>query len=199
MSEMRGDVTLLLQDLTRGNHDAANQLMPLVYEELRRLAARHMRRERPDHTLQATALVHEAYLRLVKQRAADWRDRAHFYGIAALMMRRILKDHARMYQAAKSKGAHEVIPLDEAAVFSPQPSEEILRFDESLERLTELDPRQGKIVELRFFGGLSIEETAHLLGISPRTVKREWSVAKAWLHRDLKCSHEDDTQEVGSR
>jgi len=192
------DVTLLLAELTKGNERAASQLIPLVYDELRRLAGRYMRRERPDHTLQATALVHEAYLKLVEQRSVDWQSRAHFFGIAAQIMRRILIDHARGYLREKRGGGQEAVPLNEALVFSPEQSHELLKLDESLHRLTALDPRQGKIVELRFFGGLTVEETAEVLGISPKTVKRDWSVAKAWLHGDLKQFHGNIAREVGS-
>ena len=199
MEQPPGDVTILLRDLANGDQRAASQLMPLVYEELRRLAARYMRTERADHTLQATALVHEAYLKLVKQRSVNWQNRAHFFGIAATLMRRILIDYARRNLAAKNKGAHELIPLDEAAAFSLSQSEEFLRLDSALKRLTELDPRQGKIVELRYFGGLTVEETAHLLEISTKTVKREWSVAKAWLHGALDQSHGDFAGELGNR
>ncbi len=199
MEQPPGDVTILLRDLANGDQRAASLLMPLVYEELRRLAARYMRRERTDHTLQATALVHEAYLKLVRQRSVNWQSRAHFFGIAATIMRRILIDYARCHVAKKNKGAHELIPLDEAVVFSPGQSEELLRLDGALERLTELDPRQGKIVELRFFGGLTVEETAHLLDISPKTVKREWSVAKAWLHGAVSQNHGNFAGELGNR
>jgi RNA polymerase sigma factor (TIGR02999 family) len=191
MEPAREDVTVLLAELTRGNDQAARRLIPLVYDELRRLAGGYMRRERSDHTLQATALVHEAYLKLVEQRSVDWQGRAHFFGIAAQMMRRILIDHARAHLREKRGGGEEMVPLDEGLVFSPQQSSELLKLEESLERLTALDPRQGKIVELRFFGGLTVEETAEVLGISPKTVKRDWSVAKAWLHGDLKQSHDD--------
>ena len=145
-----------------------------------------MRRERPDHTLQATALVHEAYMKLVKQQDVNWQGRSHFYGIAAQLMRRILIDHARGHLREKRGGAKEVLPLDEALVFSPEHSEELVRLDDTLEQLAKLDARQSRIVELRFFGGLSVEETADFLGISPKTVKRDWSVAKAWLHGELR-------------
>jgi RNA polymerase sigma-70 factor, ECF subfamily len=175
------DVTVLLSELANGNQQAAEKLVPLVYQELKRLARGYMRRERPDHTLQATALVHEAYLKLVRQHAVNWQSRSHFFGIAAQLMRRILIDHARGHLREKRGGAKEVLPLNEALVFSPEQSEELVRLDEALERLSKIDARQGRIVELRFFGGLSVEETAGLLAISPKTVKRDWSVAKAWL------------------
>jgi RNA polymerase sigma factor (TIGR02999 family) len=191
-----GDVTVLLRALTEGNQQAASQLVPLVYDELRSLAARYMRRERPDHTLQATALVHEAYLKLVKQRSANWQSRVHFFAIAATIMRRILIDYARRHPE-RSKRADKRISLDQTVMISPDKSEQLLKLDGALDRLTKLDPRQGKIVELRFFGGLTVEETAHLLDISPKTVKREWSVAKAWLHGALHENHGDYARELG--
>jgi RNA polymerase sigma-70 factor, ECF subfamily len=192
------DVTVLLLELTRGDREAASKLMPLVYNELRRLAGGYMRRERPDHTLQATALVHEAYLKLVKQHSVNWQGRSHFFGIAAQLMRRILIDHARGHLREKRGGAQEVLPLDEALVFSPGQSAELVRLDEALERLAKFDPRQSKIVELRFFAGLSVEETAEFLGISPKTVKRDWSVAKAWLHGELRQKDGHFTRELGA-
>jgi RNA polymerase sigma factor (TIGR02999 family) len=144
-----------------------------------------MRQERPDHTLQATALMNEAYLRLVSQENTDWQDRAHFFGIAARLMRQILVDHARGHQAGKRGGLAEKLPLDELRELSPTKSRELVQLDDALRSLEELDPQQARIVELRFFGGLTVEETAEVLGISPRTVKREWSVARAWLHGEL--------------
>jgi RNA polymerase sigma factor (TIGR02999 family) len=184
------DITFLLSKMQSGDERAASQLMPLVYNELRRLARGYMRRERSDHTLQATALVHEAYLKLVNQDSVNWQSRSHFFGIAANVMRRILIDHARGHLRQKRGGHEQIVPLDEALVFSPGQSAELVRLDEGLHRLEKLDPRQSKIVELRFFGGLSVEETAQFLGISPKTVKRDWSVAKAWLHGFLKTQHE---------
>jgi len=160
--------------------------MPLVYNELRRLASGYMRRERAEHTLQATALVHEAYLKLVKQRSVNWQGKSHFFGIAAQLMRRILIDHARGHLREKRGGTQEAIPLNEELVFSPGQSAELIRLDEALERLAKLDARQSKIVELRFFGGLSVEETAEFLSISPKTVKRDWSMAKAWLLGEMR-------------
>jgi RNA polymerase sigma-70 factor, ECF subfamily len=192
------DVTILLAELTKGNKRAASQLIPLVYDELRRLAGRYMRRERSDHTLQATALVHEAYLKLVEQRSVDWQGRAHFFGIAAQIMRRILIDYARSHLRDKRGGGQEAVPFDEALVISSEQSHELLKLDESLDRLAAIDPRQSKIVELRFFGGLTVEETAEVLGISPKTVKRDWSVAKAWLHGDLKQGHGNVARKVGN-
>ena len=186
MGPPQADVTALLSQLTQGNHEASEKLIPLVYDELKRLARAYMRRERPDHTLQTTALVHEAYLRLARQQAVNWQGRSHFFGIAAQLMRRILIDHARSHLRNKRGGAMEVLPLDEAIVFSPEHSWELVKLDEALKDLSKLDARQSRIVELRFFGGLSVEETAEFLGITPKTVKRDWSVAKAWLHGELR-------------
>jgi RNA polymerase sigma-70 factor (ECF subfamily) len=180
------DVTSLLSELTRGNREAGEKLVPLVYGELKRLARGYMRRERSDHTLQTTALVNEAYLKLVRQQAVNWQSRSHFFGIAAQVMRRILIDHARGHLRKKRGGTQEVLSLNEDLVFCPERSEELLRLDDALERLSKLDARQSHIVELRFFGGLSVEETAEFLSISPKTVKRDWSVAKAWLHAEMR-------------
>jgi RNA polymerase sigma-70 factor (ECF subfamily) len=197
MENAREDVTLLLGQLAQGQEGAASRLIPLVYNELRKLAGGYMRREREDHTLQATALVHEAYLKLVEQRSVNWQGRAHFFGIAAQLMRRILIDHARAHLRDKRGGGVIPVPLDDAIVFAPQQSSELLKLDQSLERLAQFDPRQAKIVELRFFGGLTVEQTAEVLGISPKTVKRDWSMAKAWLHGDLKRVHDDVTGQMG--
>jgi RNA polymerase sigma-70 factor (ECF subfamily) len=178
------EVTVLLSEMSKGNDEAASKLVPLVYDEMRRLAGRYMRRERENHTLQATALVHEAYLKLVEQRS-DWQSRAHFFGVAAQVMRHILIDHARGHVRAKRGGAKEALSLDDALVFSDEKSAELLAVDEAMQRLAKLDPRQGKVVEMRFFGGLTVEETAEALGISPITVKRDWSLARAWLYGEL--------------
>jgi len=191
------DVTLLLSSIAAGNRDAADQLVPLVYEELRRLASSYMRRERPDHTLQATALVNEAYLKLVRQQEVSWKNRSHFFGIAAQLMRRILIDHARGHLREKRGGTKEVLPLNEALVFSPEKSEELVKLDKALERLSALDERQGRIVELRFFGGLTVEETAEFLGISEKTVKRDWALAKAWLYGEMREEHGNVARELG--
>jgi RNA polymerase sigma factor (TIGR02999 family) len=177
------DVTRLLLDLSNGRSNAADELLPLVYAELRHLAARLLRNERPDHTLQPTALVHEAYLRLVDQRVDTWQNKAHFLGIAAQAMRRILIDHARRRRAAKRGGARVTLDDDMAAVTGP--SIDVLEVDSALQRLAALDERQSRVVELRFFGGLSVEETAQVLGVGTATVKRDWNVARAWLHREL--------------
>jgi RNA polymerase sigma-70 factor (ECF subfamily) len=188
MQNASKDVTRLLQELKHGDAVAEGKLITAVYNELRRLAGAYMRRERPDHTLQATALVHEAYFRLVDQKSVDWQNRAHFFGVAAHVMRRLLIDHARGHGREKRGGGRAEVSLDEAALVSPQQSAQLLDLDVALHRLAQLDPRQAKIVELRFFAGLSVEETAWLLNISDKTVKRDWSVAKAWLHAELSKS-----------
>jgi RNA polymerase sigma-70 factor (ECF subfamily) len=193
------DVTLLLSALTRGDDGAASKLIPVVYAELRRLAGSYMRRERTDHTLQATALVHEAYLKLVEQRSVNWQSRAHFFGVAAQLMRRILIDHARGHTRQKRGGDDQKVSLDEALIFSEQQADELLAVDDSLNQLAKIDPRQAKVVEMRFFGGLSIEEAAEALQVSPKTVKRDWSVAKAWLYADLKERYGIDAATMGDR
>src|SRR5215831_2948891 len=154
MESHQADVTALLLELSGGNPEAAERLIPFVYEELKRLARSHMRRERKDHTLQTTALVHEAYLKLVRQQAVNWQGRSHFFGIAAQLMRRILIDHARGHLCEKRGGVRVILPLNEALAFSPEHSKDLLKLDEALNRLSKLDPRQGQVVELRFFGGL---------------------------------------------
>jgi len=179
------DVTVLLAEIAKGNQEAASRLIPLVYDEMRRVANRQMRRERPDHTLQATAVVHEAYLKLVEQHT-DWQSRAHFFAVAARVMRHILIDHARGHLRTKRGGDKVVVPLDEALVLTPEKSAEVLAVDEALQRLARLDERQSKIVEMRFFGGLSVEEIAEVLDISSITVKRDWAAAKAWLYGELR-------------
>lgn len=192
------NVTLLLSEVQNGDQEAASKLIPLLYDELRRLARNYMKRERADHTLQATALVHEAYVKLVKHPPVNWQGRSHFFGIAAHVMRRILIDHARTHLREKRGGKQQPVPFDEALAFSPGQSAELLRLHEALEHLAKLDSRQSTIVELRFFGGLSVEETAEFLGISPKTVKRDWSVAKAWLHGFLKEPHDGVTGKLGN-
>jgi len=181
-----GEVTRILQAWGRGDQQAVDRLMPLVYGELRRLARHYLRRERPDHTLQPTALVHEAYLRLVDQRGVTWQNRAHFFGVAAQAMRRILVDHARRHHAAKRGGPAFKVWLDDVVIAAKERSDDLLALDDALNRLAAMDPRQGQIVELRLFSGLTVEETAEALGISPATVKREWTSAKAWLTRELR-------------
>jgi RNA polymerase sigma factor (TIGR02999 family) len=185
MQPSPGEVTQLLVALRKGSPEAQAKLIPLVYQQLHRLAASYMKRERADHTLQATALVNEAYLRLVDQEVTDWHDRAHFFGVAARLMRQILVDHARGHQAEKRGGMAEKLPLEKALEFSPARSRELVQLDDALGSLEQFDPQQARVVELRFFGGLTVEETAEVLGISPRTVKRDWSVARAWLHGEL--------------
>lgn len=180
------EVSQLLVEWGQGDQEALSRLMPLVYNELRRLASRKLRGERPDHTLHTTALAHEAYLALVDQRRANWQNRAQFFAIAAQLMRRILVDYARSQRAAKRGGDYLKLSLDEVVALSDEKSADLLALDEALDRLANLDPQQSRVVELRVFGGLSVEETAEALGISPRTVKREWSMARAWLHQQLK-------------
>ncbi|MCS7025526.1 MAG: sigma-70 family RNA polymerase sigma factor [Bryobacteraceae bacterium] len=178
-------VTQLLCDLQGGRSGAADELLPLVYQELRRIAAAYMRRERPNHTLQATALVHEAFLQLVDQTRVDWKNRAHFFGVAAQLMRRILVEHARSRGAQKRGGAVAKLSLEEAINYFPQKDLTLLALDDCLKELEKLDPRQSRIVELRFFGGLTTEETSEVMGLSTATIEREWRSAKAWLHSQL--------------
>ena len=185
MQPSSAEVTRLLVELRSGNPEAEAKLIPLVYQHLHRLAANYMRGERPDHTLQTTALVNEAYLRLVPPKETGWRDRAHFFGVAARLMREILVEHARARHAGKRGGKIEKFSLDQALEFSPARSRELIELDDALECLGRLDPQQARVVELRFFGGLTVEETAEALGVSPRTVKRDWAVARAWLHGEL--------------
>lgn len=196
MERVPQEVTVLLGEVAKGDQQAVAQLTPLVYAELRRLATRCMNRERANHTLQPTALVHEAYLKLARHPPLEWQNRAHFLQIAAKVMRQILIDYARGHGREKRGTGQQIEPLEDAVVFSPEKASEFLDLDESLERLTKLDPRQGRIVELRFFGGLTVEETAQALGISPKTVKREWSMAKAWLHGDLRQGHGNPTAKL---
>ena len=180
------DVTALLGDWSRGNKTALNQLLPLVYAELRRVAARQLRNERADHTLQPTALVNEVYIRLVDQRQVDWQNRAHFFGVSAQVMRRILVDHARRHDASKRGDGVRCVSIDEAKDVAAASNEiPILALDRALDRLETIDADLAKIVELRAFGGLTIEEAAHVLSVSPSTVKRDWRTAKAWLTREL--------------
>jgi RNA polymerase sigma-70 factor, ECF subfamily len=199
IASRRKEVAGLLLEYAQGSQEAADKLIPVVYDELKRLARVYMRHETPGHSLQTTALVHEAYLKLIRQQDVSWQGRAHFIGVAAQLMRRILIDHARGRLREKRGGEKVVVPLNEALTFSPEHSEELMKLDEALERLSKLDSRQSRIVELRFFGGLSIEETAEFLGISPRTVKRDWTVAKAWLRSELRCRDGDIPKPVGAR
>jgi len=185
MSQPAQNVTQLLLGWGKGDKDALDQLLPIVYDELRRQAARYLRRERVGHTLQTTALIHEAYIRLVDQRNVQWQNRAHFFGIAAQLMRRILVDHARTKKRAKRGGSDVRVSLAEATLVTKSKDLDVVALDEALERLADIDEQQARIVELRFFSGLTVEETAEVLSISPATVKRDWSMAKAWLHREI--------------
>jgi len=179
-------ITQLLMAWSDGRREALDDLMPLVYEDLRRVAAGYMRQEAAGHALQPTALVHEAYVRLIDQKQVKWRNRAHFFGVAAGMMRRILVDHARRRRADKRGGDWQRVTLEENDVAAEGPREiDVLTLHDSLERLATFDPQQARIVELRYFGGLTIEEAAEVVGVSPATVVREWTIAKAWLRVDL--------------
>lgn len=184
------DVTALLIDLQHRREGAMDELIPLVYSQLRTLAARYLRNERDGHTLQPTALVHEAFLKLVDQRTATWQNRAHFLGVAAQAMRRIVVDHARR-RGAQKRGGGNLVTLDEQLAPAGRPLD-LVRVDEALEELRRLDERQARVVELRYFGGLSIEETAEVIGISVATVKRDWVLAKAWLFRALRADMEPE-------
>ena len=183
MSEPK-QVTQFLIDWRAGDETALAQLIPLVYDELHRLAAAYLRRERRDHTLQTSALVNEAYLKLIEQKVT-WQNRAHFFGVAAQLMRRILVDHARAQQVAKRGGDQQRVSLADAAEIAATQNIDLLALDEALEQLTAFDPQQSRLVELRYFGGLTIEETAEVLGVSHATVEREWALARAWLRRRL--------------
>ena len=185
METSSDEVTRLLRDWGNGNQQALEKLVPLIYSELRQIAHKCLYRERPGHTLQTTALVHEAYLKLIDQRDARWQNRAHFFAIASQAMRRILIDNARRHTAAKRGGPAEKLPLDEAANISLEPDPILLPLDEALTKLAEIDPQQSRIVELRFFGGLTIEETAEVMSFSIDTVKREWAMARAWLRQTM--------------
>lgn len=179
-------LTQLLIQASKGNQNAVDALLPHVYRELKKLAGGYMRREREGHTLNATGLVHEAYMKLVDQNQVEWRNRAHFFGIAASIMRRLLVDHARSRHRDKRGGGVEKVELNEAIAAPMDRGFELIAVDGALDRLTQMDPVQGRVVELRFFGGLSVEECAEVMQISPATVKRHWSVAKAWLYGQLK-------------
>lgn len=179
------EITHLLEEWSGGDQQALDKLYPLVYDELHRMAHRYMNRERKGHTLQTTALINEAYLRLVEQRNVHWANRAHFFAIAAQIMRRILIDYARRYEYAKRGGGAQRISLDEAAVVAKERACELLALDEAMERLAQFDARRSRVVELRFFGGLENEEIAEVLKISPNTVTRDWNMARAWLYKEL--------------
>lgn len=178
------EVTVLLKEINDGDPNASDKLLPLIYDELRKLARAYLRNERSDHTLQATALVHEAYIRLVEWENVSWQNRAHFFAVAAQIMRRLLVDYAREKKAQKRDGGQK-LALDETVSFTAPRGIDLLVLDEALENLAKLDKMQAKVVELRFFGGLTIEETAHTLNVSPTTVKREWTAAKAWLYKTI--------------
>ena len=186
------EVTRLLQAWSDGNQEALDKLVPLVYEELHRLARHYMNHERPGHTLQTSELVNEAYVRLVDWKNVRWQNRAHFFGVAAQMMRRILVDFARSRHYFKRGGDARRVSISEAAVVAPERGEAFIALDEALQSLATIDPRKSRIVELRFFGGLSVEETAEVLKISARTVMRDWSLAQAWLYRELRGVEADD-------
>ena len=186
MESERGEVTDLLIRFREGDRQAEAQLIPLVYDELRRLASRYLNRERGDHTLQPTALVHEAFLRMVNEDQPPWQNRAHFFGVAARLMRQILVDHARRRQSLKRGGSRERTDLDEEfTVYSPEKLAELVALDEALDRLAHQDERQSRVVEMKYFVGLDIDDIAKVLDISPRTVKRDWTMAKAWLHQEM--------------
>ena len=182
------EITQLLAEWSEGNQAALDQLYPLVYNELRRLAHGYLRRERKGHTLQTTALIDEAYLRLVDQKHVHWANRSHFFGISAQIMRRILIDHARRYDYAKRGGGAQRISLDEAAIVAKQRGQTLLMLDEALKSLAKIDPRRSQVVELRYFGGLNNEEIAGVLKISENTVMRDWNMARAWLYQELSGS-----------
>lgn len=184
-SPSSAEITQLLVDWSNGNEAALERLMPLIYDDLRRLAHHYMSRERAGHTLQTTAVVHEAYLRLIDQRNVRWQNRAHFFAIAAQAMRRILVDHARGQAYAKRGGGVRKVSLEEVAELSAERAGELVALDDALKRLAAIDPRRSQVVELRYFGGLSNEEAAEVLRISPNTVTRDWNLAKAWLYHEI--------------
>jgi RNA polymerase sigma factor (TIGR02999 family) len=185
MPPLRGQVTDLLLAWSQGDEDAAERIIPLVYDELRARAAAVLRPERPDHTLTPNALVHEAYLRLVDQRLPRFESRKHFYGVAARVMRQVLVDHARSRKAAKRNAGRQALPLDENFPVTDERAADLMALDDALAALAGVDPEKAKLVELRYFTGLTIEDTAEMLGVSPATVKREWAMARAWLHREI--------------
>ena len=185
MPDIPQEITQLLMSWSQGEKAALDHLVQLVYPELRRLAKRYMARESPEHTLQTSALINEAYLKLVDQKNVEWQNRAHFYAVAAQVMRHILVDHARSRNYAKRGGGALKLPLDEAAALTEQRATELIALDDALTNLAGLDARKSQIIELRFFGGLSMEETAEVMKISPSTVQREWRAAKAWIHHSM--------------
>jgi len=185
MTDLQSQVTQLLLEWNDGDTAALDRLIPLVHSELRRIARRHMGRQNPGHTLQTSALINEAYLRLVDQQSVEWKDRAHFLAVSAQIMRNILIDHARKYRYVKRGGGARKIELDEAAAMAKQRAAEFVALDDALSQLATVDERKSQVVELRFFGGLNIEETAEVMKISPATVQREWRAARAWLQRAM--------------
>lgn len=190
MAKTVGDVTQMLISYGKGKRDVLDALLPLVYDELRRIAAKYLERESGDHTLQPTALVHEAYLRLVNQRSVDWRNRAQFYGLAAKMMRRILVNHAETKHAEKRGGAAEKVSLDDVTIFFDEQNLDLLALDEALQKLSEFDEGKTQIVEMKFFGGMTIDEISEATGKSTATVEREWAFARGWLFKTLTESNE---------
>jgi len=184
------EVTQLLKDWSSGDHEALDRLIPIVYAELRAIAARYLRRERRDHTLQPTALVNEAYLRLIDQKQVQWQNRAHFIGVAAQMMRRILVDHAKSHNRAKRGGGAQRVSLDEVMAVSDERATDLLELDSALTALATFDDRKSRVVEMRYFGGLTVEETAEVLKVSEMTVAREWKLAKAWLYTHIEDNGE---------
>jgi RNA polymerase sigma-70 factor, ECF subfamily len=191
--ESTGEITQLLKGWRGGDREALNTLLPIVYRELRRVAHFQLRQERPDHTLQSSALVNEAYLRLVGLKAPQWESRTHFFAIAAQQMRQILVDYARRHRAEKRGGGVDAISLEDATMLSPgqQKALDVVALDDALKALAQIDARKAKVVELRFFGGLSHEETAEVLKVSAVTVARDWNTARAWLHREMSCGPSD--------
>jgi RNA polymerase sigma-70 factor, ECF subfamily len=194
MTRPSHQVTKLLKDWSEGDSSAADKLMPLVIDDLRRLAHNYMRREKAGHTLQTSALVNEAYVRLVDQSKIQWESRAHFFGIAARLMRQILVDQARRRNFAKRGGGAIRVSLNEATAVAEEQSANVMALDEALKNLESIDPRQSRIIELRFFGGMSIEETAEALKVSPGTVMRDWTFARAWLRKEMAASEAHDTR-----
>ncbi len=191
------ELTRLLEAVSEGNRSAVDQLLPVVYHELRALAQRRLAAERSDHTLQATALVHEAYMKLIDQREVQWQNRAHFFGVAALAMRRILVNHAKSKGRIKRGGKGAKMELTEAAAVSAEPDLDIIALDEAMKKLASMDERSARVVELRFFGGMSVEETAEVLGVAPATVKRDWTLARAWLLREIQKGDGGDSESSG--
>jgi RNA polymerase sigma factor (TIGR02999 family) len=186
--ELPSQVTRLLQDWRAGERSASDALLPLVYDELRRQAHHHLRNERPHHTLQSAALVNEVYLRLVAQNLPKWESRAHFFAIAAQLMRQILVDYARRHRASKRASGVCMLTLDDAVALPQRKNVDVVALDDALNALAEVDPRQSRVVELRFFAGLSLEETSEVMGIATATVQRDWTAARAWLHREISRS-----------